>query len=105
MIGGTPRITDTRDGGDDRGYRAVHVVILFDEMPVEIQIRTPLQQAWAQAVERVDQLRGWDLKHGVGPPAWLDYFRVLGEVFQRAEEIEDVQSLDIPPFPDEPAHN
>ena len=34
------------------GYRAVHVIVYWDGIPVEIQIRTELQDTWAQIVER-----------------------------------------------------
>jgi ppGpp synthetase/RelA/SpoT-type nucleotidyltranferase len=36
----------------ESGYRARHVVVERDERLVEIQLRTPEQQEWAEAVER-----------------------------------------------------
>jgi ppGpp synthetase/RelA/SpoT-type nucleotidyltranferase len=35
------------------GYRAVHVIALQDGYRVEIQVRTYLQDLWAQVIERL----------------------------------------------------
>ena len=37
------------------GYRAIHVVVLRDGRQVEIQLRTPAQQAWAAQGESIEQ--------------------------------------------------
>ena len=101
LIGGAPRVTDTRDGGDEQGYRAVHVVIPLEGMPVEVQIRTPLQQLWAQIVERVDQALGSDLKHGAGPAEWLEYLQTLSDLFERVEAGELIgREVELPSPPD-----
>jgi hypothetical protein len=49
---------DTRERGDDYGYRAVHVVATLDGRFAEVQIRTVYQDVWAQLVERTDKTLG-----------------------------------------------
>jgi ppGpp synthetase/RelA/SpoT-type nucleotidyltranferase len=49
------------------GYRALHLVITVDAVPVEIQIRTELQDAWAQMVERLADSWGRGIRYGEPP--------------------------------------
>lgn len=49
------------------GYRAVHVVVFPEGIPVEIQIRTELQNFWAQIVERLADRWGRGLRYGQDP--------------------------------------
>ncbi len=50
------------------GYRAVHVIVEVDGFAVEVQIRTTLQDLWAQLCERVaDELGEPEIKYGGGP--------------------------------------
>jgi hypothetical protein len=58
------------------GYRAIHVVVLREGHLIEIQLRTPRQQEWAEAVERTGFRLRIPLKDGEGPPELLDYFRL-----------------------------
>ena len=51
----------------ETGYRAVHVVVERESRPIEIQLRTPNQHAWAANVERVGAMLGHELKDGEGP--------------------------------------
>ena len=56
----------------DTGYRSLHMVYIYDSprkpiyrnMRVELQIRSQLQHAWANAVETVAFFEGHDLKAG-----------------------------------------
>jgi ppGpp synthetase/RelA/SpoT-type nucleotidyltranferase len=49
------------------GYRAIHLVVRDFGVPYEIQIRTELQDRWAQLSERLnDYYPG--IKYGKGPP-------------------------------------
>lgn len=49
------------------GYRAVHVIVTIDRIPVEIQLRTGLQDAWAQIVERLADRWGRGIRYGEAP--------------------------------------
>lgn len=59
------------------GYRAVHVVVRRDGHPVEIQLRTPGQHEWAEAVERLAGETGYPLKDGEGPGELLTYLELV----------------------------
>ena len=61
------------------GYRAVHAVVFEHDSRVEIQLRTPGQNRWADTVESwADRLGlnglGDSLKDGEGPPDLVRYF-------------------------------
>jgi Region found in RelA / SpoT proteins len=49
------------------GYRAFHVVVYEEGIPVEIQIRTKLQDTWAQITEKLGDAWGRGLRYGLGP--------------------------------------
>jgi ppGpp synthetase/RelA/SpoT-type nucleotidyltranferase len=51
------------------GYRAVHVIIRDDGKPIEVQIRTALQQVWAELSEKFADLIDASIKYGGGPPS------------------------------------
>ncbi len=51
------------------GYRAVHVVVRVDGLPVEVQVRTALQDRWAQIVERTADYWGRQIRYGQAPNA------------------------------------
>jgi hypothetical protein len=61
------------------GYRAVHVVVRYDERCVEIQLRTRTMHEWAVAVERWGGRLGEDLKSGRGPQPVLDWLEAISE--------------------------
>lgn len=63
------------------GYRAVHHVVRRHSMLIEVQLRTSLQDAWANQVEQDGRLRGSGLKFGEGEPAIHDYYRAISEAF------------------------
>ena len=50
-------ITNPRESG----YRAIHVIVSYDERPIEVQLRTRLQHQWAITVERTS----WRLKENL----------------------------------------
>ena len=49
------------------GYRAIHVIVYLNQFPVEIQIRTQLQDAWAQIFERLADQWGRQMRYGELP--------------------------------------
>lgn len=59
------------------GYRAIHVVVRRDDHSVEIQLRTPGQHEWAEAVERLAGRTRFPLKDGEGPPQLLTYLELV----------------------------
>lgn len=50
------------------GYRAVHVVVAVQHVPVEIQVRTWRQDQWAQIVEALGDKWGRGIRYGERPP-------------------------------------
>lgn len=95
------------------GYRSLHYVLKHTDVsgpwrPVEIQIRTQLQHAWATAVEAVGLWRGEGFKFGDGDPEWRRLFLLMaGEIAEeegappipglanredRQEELRDIEA-------------
>lgn len=68
------------------GYRGVHVVVKYDERPVEVQIRTQVMHEWAITVERVGGRLGEDLKSGYGPEPVLALLEGISEAMAIEEE-------------------
>jgi putative GTP pyrophosphokinase len=62
------------------GYRAIHVIVRKEGTAVELQLRTPGQQTWAEEIERIDSVSDYALKDGDGPPDVLAYTTKLAEV-------------------------
>lgn len=70
------------------GYRAVHLVVVRDDRPIEIQLRTRGQQQWADAAESADARlagRGVNLKDSDGPAEMVEYFSAAGDLIYRRE--------------------
>lgn len=68
------------------GYRALHLVNRNRGRLVEVQLRTPLQDGWANAVEVDSRLLGAGLKFGSGPAQLLDFYAALGELCAQADQ-------------------
>src|SRR4030095_679320 len=73
------KVIDRRES-PKHGYHAVHVIALLDERRIEIQLRTQLQDLWAQAIERLADEAGRDIRYGGTPKA-------------RREDVESVLNL------------
>lgn len=71
------------------GYRAVHLIVKFNGLPVEIQVRSQLQHYWAQYSEMIADQRGQDLKYGGGD---VEIRRFLEELSLEVAQLE--QQLD-----------
>lgn len=46
------------------GYRAVHLIVHVDDVPVEIQVRTELQHEWAEFFEKLADHLGRGIRYG-----------------------------------------
>jgi putative GTP pyrophosphokinase len=55
-----------RRGKPSHGYRAVHVIVTSTNKAVEIQVRTALQQAWAELSEKLADVIDPSIKYGGG---------------------------------------
>lgn len=74
------------------GYRALHLINRNRGRLIEVQLRTPLQDTWANAVEADSRLLSVGLKFGSGPPQLLDFYVALGDLCAQAD-------LDLPVNP------
>lgn len=71
------------------GYRALHLINRNRGRLVEVQLRTPLQDSWANIVESFSRVFAPDLKFGGGPAELREYLVALGELSaQRDQGIE-----------------
>ena len=62
------------------GYRAHHLIVRRDSLPVEVQVRTDYQHRWARTVEAEEIRRGTLLKDGEGDAEVLATFRAIAQV-------------------------
>jgi Region found in RelA / SpoT proteins len=89
------------------GYRAVHVVVKVDGLPVEVQVRTAMQDRWAQIVERMADHWGRQIRYGL-PPDFpgervgvtsrrfvVDLVQRLGPLIESCEESSSGRQLKI----------
>lgn len=70
----------------ESGYRAIHLVVMEDGRRIEIQLRTPWQDMWAQSAEEDTARLGLGLKFGLGPDDLREYYRLMAEVIAAREE-------------------
>ncbi len=76
------------------GYRSIHIVYRYhsqtnedwDNMKVEIQLRTKLQHSWAMAVETAGLVTNTAMKSGQGPDEWQDFFQIVSCLFSLKEK-------------------
>ena len=74
------------------GYRSVHYVILFErskteKIPVEIQVRTILEEAWSE----IDHMVRYPYKDGHG--VYAPYLSILNQLIAQADEISSFINL------------
>lgn len=87
---GSPIMIDRRSA-PSHGYRAVHVIVASLEKRVEMQIRTEMQQRWAEASEKAaDALEDISIKYGGGD---IQVHGLLMDVSSLIFEMEECELL------------
>jgi ppGpp synthetase/RelA/SpoT-type nucleotidyltranferase len=82
-------ITRTRDYVAEPkkdGYRALHLINRHRGKLIEIQLRTPNQDAWANQVETLSRTAFPGLKFGHGPPELRDFLFDYAEIFAQEDQ-------------------
>lgn len=74
------------------GYRAVHVVVIYDERRIEVQLRTRVMHEWAITVERLAGRLGEDLKSGRGRPEVEALLRAISQAMALEEQGTEVDA-------------
>jgi putative GTP pyrophosphokinase len=68
------------------GYRALHLINRNRGRLIEVQLRTRLQDAWANSVEADARRVAPGLKFGAGPQVLRDFYVALGELLAIADQ-------------------
>ncbi len=72
------------------GYRAVHLLVQIESRCIEIQIRTQLQQLWAELSEKLADKFGIAVKYGGGVKGVQQQLKSFSEAIYFIEVIEPV---------------
>ena len=72
------------------GYRALHLVVRRSGFAIEVQLRTSLQDAWANQVEDDGRQIGLGLKFGAGTTVINDYYVTMSDVFASLDKNESI---------------
>jgi ppGpp synthetase/RelA/SpoT-type nucleotidyltranferase len=91
----TLRVSDYISQPRASGYRAVHVVVTYEDRAgqdraIEVQLRTQTMHEWAIAVERFSSRVGEDLKSSRGPEPVLIWLATVSEAMAMEERGETV---------------
>ena len=81
------RVVDRR-AKPNHGYRAMHVVALVDAKLVEIQVRTNLQDLWAQAMEKLADELGREIRYGGAPKSGREEVVALHQISSDVDAVE-----------------
>ena len=80
-------ISDRRDK-PSHGYRAVHVIVNSGGKLIEIQVRTTLQQLWAELSEKCSDIVDPAIKYGGGDEDFQKPLIVMSTAVARLEAVE-----------------
>ena len=81
------RVMDRRKN-PSHGYRAVHVIVITQGASVEIQVRTALQDLWAELSERLSDVVDSSIKYGGGDPENQQWLLLISDSIAGWEELE-----------------
>jgi putative GTP pyrophosphokinase len=70
------------------GYRAVHLIVREDGKPIEVQVRTSLQHAWAEMSEKLADTIDPSIKYGGGPTPVRELLDAATTNGRQIEELE-----------------
>ena len=87
LVFGDADIDDKRDKPTN-GYRAVHLIVKRRGRPVEIQVRTRFQHAWAEMSEKISDAFGQSIKYGSGAEWAVKFLSDLSKATGRLEMAE-----------------
>lgn len=79
------RVNDYVEQPRASGYRGVHVIVLYDDRLIEVQLRTRVMHEWAIAVERFGGRLNSDLKSGRGPEPVLKFLEAISRAMAEEE--------------------
>lgn len=87
------------------GYRSIHLIYkyksdkihTYDDLLIEIQIRSKIQHSWATAIEIVDLFTKQAIKSNEGDQEWKEFFKLVSSAFAKIEKQKEVE--------DTPANN
>lgn len=77
------------------GYRSIHIVYrfksdkkkdIYNDLLIEIQIRSKLQHVWATAVETAGFFTGQAIKSNEGEKEWKEFFKLVSSAFAKMEK-------------------
>ena len=88
---GAETVIDDRRIRPSYGYRAVHVIAKIDGFAIEIQVRTLLQDLWAQTLERLSDVLGRGIRYGEEPAVGSDLVKHLSKIADLVAEIEELR--------------
>lgn len=77
----------------ESGYRALHLIALKKGHHVEVQIRTKLQDAWANQVEQDSRRQRTDFKSGLGRAEVHAYYVLVGGLLALQDRSEAPDDL------------
>jgi putative GTP pyrophosphokinase len=78
------------------GYRAVHVIVDYRGKLIEIQVRSALQQAWAELSEKLSDVVDSAIKYGTGNPEVVSLLSNMSETTMSVEigiKTKDIKRL------------
>lgn len=90
---GKVKVTDRRRK-PSHGYRAVHVIAAARNKSVEIQVRTELQDLWAQQSEVLADRVDARIKYGGGNPALQEILSLYSGYVADVETVEEERGSD-----------
>ncbi len=90
------RVDDYMSRPQVSGYRGVHLIYkyysdksnIYNDLKIEIQVRSQYQHAWATAVETVGTFLNQSLKSSIGEEDWLRFFSLMGTAISFQEKTQ-----------------